>query len=246
MPAPKLTFDRLNFTKKLLDPLSRVADSCSLKLFPDKIESIVATPDTVILYLQYFCKNPEITQETTINLPNIKKFLQVFECIEDSFIDLTLESNHLAYNSPKIKFKYFLLDDGVIEVPPLKVEKIEALQFHSGFKLTGQALGELIKGSSFAADTNKIYFSTTDKEVYAELTDQTMQNTDSITFQLADKFVGNKLDQALPLNMDVIRLIGGLKPSTTKVKINTDVKVLMFEIADADHNLKFITSTLVK
>lgn len=241
-----LTFERTNLIKKLLDPISKVTESCSLTLMPDKAQTVVASPDgSIILYSQFLSANSGVTEPISVNLPNIRKLMQVFECIEDPFVDLKLESNHLAYESSTIKFKYFLLDDGVIETTPLKTEKIDALQFQSGFRLNGLALTEMIKGSSFTDETNKVYVYTEGKEVFAELTDHTVQNTNSLTCKLADKFVGEKLDQ-IPLNMDVIRLLGSLKVSNILVKINNQLKVVMFEITDPDYILKFIVSPLVK
>jgi hypothetical protein len=241
-----LTFERTNLIKKLLDPISKVTESCSLTLLPDKTQTVVASPDgSIILYSQFLSANANVTSPVTVNMPNIRKLMQVFECIEDPFVDLKLESNHLAYNSPTVKFKYFLLDDGVIETTPLKTEKIDALQFQNGFRLNGTALTEMIKGSSFTDETNKVYISTTGKEVFAELTDHTVQNTNSLTCKLADKFVGEKLDQ-IPLNMDVIRLLGSLKVPNILVKINTQLKVVLFEIIDKDCILKFIVSPLIK
>lgn len=241
-----LTFERTNLVKKLLDPISKVTESCSLTLLPDKTTAVVASPDgSIILYSQFLTPNPGVTREVNVNLPNIRKLMQVFECIEEPFIDLKLESNHLAYDSPTVKFKYFLLDDGVIEATPLKTEKIDALQFQSGFRLNGSALTEMIKGSSFTDETNKVYVFTEGTEVFAELTDHTVQNTNSLTCKLADKFVGSKLEE-IPLNMDVMRLLGSLKVSNILVKINTQLKVVMFEISDTDYILKFIVSPLVK
>lgn len=241
-----LTFERTNLIKKLLDPISKVAESCTVTLLPDKAQAIVASPDgSIILYSQFLSPNKNVTSPVTINMPNIRKLMQVFECIEDAFVDLELASNHLAYDSPTVKFKYFLLDDGVIETTPLKTEKIDALQFQSGFKLNLSALTEMIKGSSFTDETNKVYISTTGTEVFAELTDHTVQNTNSLTCKLADKFAGSKLEQ-IPLNMDVIRLLGSLKVPSILVKVNTQLKVVMFEITDNDCILKFIVSPLVK
>lgn len=240
-----ITFERQHLIKKLLDPISKVADSCSLELLPDKIQTVVASQDGgIILYSQFMLQNSGITDPINVNLSSVRKLIQVLECIEEQFVDLKIESNHLAYDSPGIKFKYFLLDDGVVEKSPLKTEKIEALKFQSGFKLGSNELNELIKGSSFTAETNKVYVFPKDKAVFAELTDHSIQNTNSLTFKMSNAFAGTKFEQ-IPLSMDIVRLLGSLKTSSV-VKINTELKVLMFEISDTYHTLKFIVSPLVK
>lgn len=243
----KITFERQALLRKLLSPIAKLTENCILTLSATETYSVAMSADGgIILYVLLKGLNKAITKETRLNIPNVRKLIQVFDCIDDSFIDLNVETNHLAYQSPTIKFKYFLLDDGVIEVPPIKIEKIDKLTFDSTFELAPKALKDLVKGSSFATDTNKVYFYTKDKMVFAELTDQTIQNTDSITFQVTDSFVGSELKQVLPLNMDVIRLIGDIKTEKVKVNVNTENKVLMFEISDAEHTIKFIVSSLVK
>lgn len=241
-----LTLNRQNFIKKFLDPLSKVAESCSLRVLSTKIDALVVSQDSnTILYAQYYGENKSVTGEVWLNLPNVRKLLQVLECIDDPFIDLKIESNHLAYKSPTIRFKYFLLDDGVIEKCPLKTEKIEAMSFQSGFKLTGPTLSEVVKGATFAAETNKLYISTNEQGVYGELTDHTIQNTNSVAFQLTEKFVGEQLSE-IPVSMDVIRLLGSLKAPVALVKVNTTLKVILFEVSDSEYKLQFIVSPLVK
>ncbi len=242
-----VTFERQALLKKLLEPINRITESCVLTINKDYCYTLATSPDGgIILYSKLNCSSKTVTDEFHINIPNVRKLIQVFECIQDSFVDLDIQSNHIAYSSPKIKFKYFLLDEGIIEVPPIKVEKIEALSFDCNFKLNEKKLAEISRGRNFSAETEKIYFYTKDKEVFAELADQTIQNTDSITFQVADSFTGSELKQLLPLNADIIRLISGLKASDVKVHVNTTNKVLLFEITSPEHTIKFIISSLVK
>lgn len=242
-----ITFERQALLKKLLEPINRITESCVLTITKDYCYTVATSQSgDIILYSKLNCASKNVTDEFHINIPNVKKLIQVFECIDDSFIDLKVESNHLAYTSPTIKFKYFLLEDGIIERPPIKVEKIEALQFDCNFELTEKKLAEVSRGRNFSVETEKIYFYTKDKSVFAELADQTIQNTDSITFQVADSFSGSELKQMLPLNVDILRLISGLKTSKVKVSVNTTNKVLLFEIASPEHVIKFIISSLVK
>jgi len=243
----KITYERDTLLKNLLSPISKVAENCILVLNSKNTYCVVTSSDGgIVLYAQIDAINDEIKTEITLNVPNIKRFLQVFDCIEDPFIELNIESNHLAYESPEIKFKYFLLDNGVIETPPIKIDKIDALKFNFEFNISSEMLATILKGSIFTSDTNKIYFYSKDNKVFGELTDQATQNSDSLTFQIADVFTGSDLKQVLPINMDIIRLIGSIKTKNIKVSVNTENRVLLFEISGIDYKLKFIVSSLVK
>ncbi len=243
----KIVYERNSLIKNLFSPISKVTENCIVTINPKETHCVAVSQDGgIILYAQLDVENSEITQEINLNIPNIKRFLQAFDCINDPFIELKIESNHMAYSSPEIKFKYFLLDDGVIEKPPIKIEKINSLKFDTSFQINNNIWSTLLKGASFTIDTNKIYFYSKDNKIFGELTDMSIQNSDSITFQIADSFTGNELKQVLPINMDIIRLIGSIKTEKVKASVNIENKVLLFEIIGIDNNMKFIVSSLVK
>jgi len=137
-------------------------------------------------------------------------------------------------------------EDGIIQKNIVNVDKINKLTFDTNFELTNNKVNEILKGSTFTSETNKIYFYTKDSEVYAELSDRKIQNTDSITFSIADSYTGTDLKTVLPINLEVIRLFSGVSFNTLKVKINTKLKVLMFELNTGGCLMRYMISALVK
>ena len=59
---------------------------------------------------------------------HIKKLVRVLDIIPSTDIELQINENNIAYNKNGYKFKYHLLDDGIIKQPSLNVEKIKQLK----------------------------------------------------------------------------------------------------------------------
>ena len=110
------------------------------------------------------------------------------------------------------------------------------------FKLTRTMLQRLFKGSTFASETNKIYFYTENGNLMAELTDRSRHNTDNFTIGLDE--VDFTLDP-IPVNLDNIRLLSSINDEF-EVKINTEYGVVIFDIQDKDIKLKYIISALTQ
>jgi hypothetical protein len=117
-----------------------------------------------------------------------------------------------------------------------------SLQDQISITLDRATLQRLFKGSTFASETNKIYFYTEDGNLMAELTDRSRHNTDNFTISLGE--VNFKLDP-IPLNLDNIRLLTGIN-NEFEVKINTEYGVVVFDIEDKDIKLKYIISALTQ
>ena len=104
----------------------------------------------------------------------------------------------------------------------------------------------MLKGSSIATDSDKLYFYTKDSKVYCELNDLERQNINNITYLVTDKYVGEDIKNTLPLNLENIRLLAGTKCNEFTVKVNNELKVTLFQIEEKDIDIKFIISALVK
>lgn len=241
----KLSANKQLLVDKFLSPVSRIVDKCAISLCEDKIFTLASNDDATIILYSSLNFNTGIKKEeaTKINIPDIKKLVRVFECIDENNVDLQINSNNIEYNNTSVKFRYHLLENEIKSI--VNVDKIKALTFNTDFELTQSKLNEIIKGSSFATETNKLYFSIENNKVLAELTDKNIQNTDNISFQIADSFNGEGLTEILPFNLDVFRLLLGLK-SNMKVRVNNKLKILMFDITETNYTLKYIVSALVK
>ena len=226
---------------KLLDAISKINDSgVILDLQEDKITSLVSSIDnTLILCSEY---KTEIGFNSSLNVPDVKKLRNVLDTIEDTDISLDINSNNLEYRGDSVKFKYHLFEEGFITNPNINLEKINSFKFDVEFKLNKNTLQRLFKGSTFASETNKIYFYTEGNNLMAELTDRARHNTDNFTLSLGKVDIELK---PVPVNLDNIRLLSIINEEFN-VKVNTEYGVVVFDIEDKDIKLKYIISALTQ
>tara|TARA_R100000664_G_scaffold24123_1_gene33813 strand:+ start:1201 stop:1929 length:729 start_codon:yes stop_codon:yes gene_type:complete len=227
---------------KLLDAISKINDSgVILDLKKDKITSLVSSVDsTLILCSEY--KTNLYSFESSLNIPDVKKLRNVLDTIEDTDISLDINSNNLEYKGSSVKFKYHLFEEGFITRPNINLEKINAFKYDVEFKLNKNTLQRLFKGSTFASETNKIYFYTEGDNLMAELTDRSRHNTDNFTLSLGKTDINLK---PTPVNLDNIRLLSIINDEFN-VKVNTEFGVVIFDIEDKDIKLKYIISALTQ
>ena len=247
-----LTVSKQTFVEKFLDSISKLTNSCILEINKSEITTLTHNNDSgsnVILYGKLNNNSQKSEGKTKLNIPDLKRFAQMLSCIPDDIIALTTDSNSINYESNKMKFKYHLWEDGNMNSVMLSLDKIAKLTFDSDFEITQKKASEILRASSvvpWPSDSNKIYFYTKDNAVNAEITDKTMQNLDSISFEIADSFNGEPVKNIIPINLEIFRLISGLKMDSIKIKINNTLKILLFEIKESDVILKYIVSSLVK
>jgi hypothetical protein len=245
--ANELILDKEIFVTKFLQPISKLADTVAIYPNDNGLYAICSSQDgsSVVLYAEL--KIPSILKGIIrLNLPDVKKFVRLIECIDEKIIKLTLRDNHLVYDTDNIRFKYFLLEDSFIQRATLNSEKIKSLKYDSSFILSISKFNEVLKGSSIATDSDKLYFFSKDDVVYAELNDHERHNINNITYRISDSFDGEPIKNALPFNLESIRLLAGIKADNFTVRINNTLKVSLFEIEDTDVSIKFIISALVK
>lgn len=232
-----------NFLNCFLIPISKVSDSAVIKVQPGKISSLIATNDnTIIVSATYNDEQIDLTK--VLNIPDIKKFCRIVACIEEQEINFDIATNNISYTSPSIRFKYHLYEDNIISIPKISVEKLKGLSFDAKFSLQLQAINALIKGSTIATDTNKIYLTSRDGEVYGDLADLTRANTDSYGMKLTSDYSGQNLSKAIPLNFEIFRIISYMKFKTIDVQLVTKMGVMVFDVALESTSIKFIVSAL--
>lgn len=242
-----LKLDKKAFADNFLNIISKAVDVASIKATKDGLYVVCNKPDTSIILLGKYNHALDIEQETTLNIGDIKKLLRVIECIEEDEVTFKINSNHLLYKSNTIQFKYHFLDDAIVPKVSLKKEKIESLELDTFFDIEYKKLQEILKASSFTTDTNKIYLYGQPDGIYCELGDKEKSNTDNITLKVVDKIEGQPLTQSLPFNLDIFRVLSGVKFDKARVGINLKFKVMSFFVKPTDDTeFKFIISGLVK
>ena len=246
LPIPK------TYLEKLLKPVSRLTESCILKVSKDTLYT-VCTPADNSLILYGKTKLPLELEDSKLNIINIKKFLTGLSCLGDDgefTISININNIECRNNNETIGentyFQYHLVDDGIIKESSVNVQKIAKLNFDTEFEITQEKIKKIINAYSFVSDVSKIYFFSQDGKIHCEINDKTMQNVDNLSMVLTDKVVGEDINKPLPINIEVFKnLISSKAP--VKVKLNNEYKVFVFQ-AQEDENveLKYIVSALVK
>jgi hypothetical protein len=249
----KLQVDKKKLNDNFLIPINRLTDSCVIIAGDKNLSTLThneQSGDTIILYgLLKIDTGLSPKKSIKLNIPDVKRLSQMLDCIDTDDILLNIDSNSINYKSNMIKFKYHLWEENIGQSAILSVEKLNKLKFDHEFILSNKKINELLKASMvvpWPTDANKIYFFTKDKIVYAELTDKVNQNLDSITFAITDSFTGKEIKNVIPISLEIFRMISGLKFKDICVKINTELKILLFEIKEPDLILKYLVSSLIK
>jgi hypothetical protein len=244
----KLTLDKEQFVECFLTPISKIAENVSLVPFEKGIYAICSTQigGSVILYAEYKSENLfSLTHQ--INIPDIKKFIRLLSCVKKDTFDIDVKGNHLLYADSDIKFKYFLLEDSVMQRVTVSCQKIKSLAYNTTFNLPIIKFNELLKGSSITTDSDKLYLFTREGNIHAELNDFERQNINSVDYFVTDAFEGCDLQTPIPLSLESVRLLAGLKATQFTVRINTQLKIVTFEAASGESvKTQFIISGLVK
>jgi hypothetical protein len=227
-----------------LGPVANLNDSCIIKINKDKIECILASADATIACKAVSNIETDITGENALNIPDIKKLIRVLDIIPEAEIQLNLNNNSISYNDKGYKFKYHLLDDGIIKQPALNFSKINQLDFDLKFTIKERDLNTLFKGSSFATETSKIYIYEEEGKIFGELGDRNRHNTDNFVCILSDVYEGN-LIKPLPINFDSFRLISFNNSKDIKFNINTEMGVITCTFQKGDTSLIYIISALI-
>jgi hypothetical protein len=236
--------NKKDFVSNFLGPVSNLNDSCILSIEDNIVSCTLASADATIVCRSSIEIETDIPNLTTLNLPDIKKLVRVLDIIPSQDIELKINENNLSYNENGYKFKYHLLDDGIIKQPSLNVEKVKNLNFNTKFLVKEQELNTLFKGSSFATETSKVYLFEEDNKIYSELGDRSKHNSDNFVCILSDNYEGN-IAKPLPVNFDSFRLVSFSGSREVNFSINTDMGVITCNFKKGDTQLIYIISALI-
>ncbi len=243
----KLTVNnKKDFINSLLGSISNLNDSCVLKVEDGKISATLASTDSTLFL---FADIPaQLDGSKTINIPDVKKFVRVLESVnlsDEEPLVLTLNSNNIKFANDDYKFTYHLLEDGIIKAPTVSLKRISELNFDTTFKISESEVSNLMKGSSFATDTNKLYIYCENNKIYGELGDKTRHNSDNFQCILAKAYEGVTLTKAFPVNFETFRLINFSKAKDIEMSICNAKGVIRVNINKGDTKLIYIVSALI-
>jgi hypothetical protein len=233
-----------NFIKSFLNPVSRLAPSSTLNV-GDKISTVVHNNSNIFLRAEYEVSWSDQPQDNILCLPDTVRLIKILSCLEEDKIDLVIKENCITYNNNNNRFKYHLFDDSLQSKNAFDFAKIDTINFGTQFELTREKNSALLKALPFVTETSKVYLKNEGNSIYAELSDKKIQNVDSYTTILADKFEGDNLDYELILDVELFRLISTLSFETATIYINNEYKMLMMKLDIHESHLTFV-STIYK
>lgn len=236
-----------NFNNGFLNNISKLTDSCILKFEKNDASCIASNNDNTVVYYSSTNQDDSFISDNlvTLNIPDVKKLIKIFSCIEENSIQLNIENNNISFANNYFKFKYHLLEDGIVVVPKINVSKIFALQFNTIFKIRKNELQNILKASTIALDVTKLYLYSDDKGIFCDFTDNNRHNVDSIALKITDAFEGDNIKQPVPINFEIVRLISSSKSNELNIRYNNSLGVFLFDLEESGYTCKYIVSALV-
>lgn len=243
----EITVNNQHFKKLFLEQIVKISDSCVVSLLDGKLRSKASSADnSVILGVELALEEaPKLQEEIFLNIGDIKKLIRAFDCVGEERVTFSIENNNINYKDKNIKFKYHLLEDGIINQPKVNLEKLEQLEFDSNFTLEDRSLNDLIKCSNFSTDSNKIYLTSEGSKLKGDLTDKTKYNVDNLELSVSNNFTGTPISN-LCLNFEVFRIISTCKFNSLQCSISSKLGVVLFAFTNNIITVKYIVSALTK
>lgn len=237
--------NKTEFINNFLAPIGKLAENTVLKVSKEKIGAICSSNDGTLIVNCSYAQSNDVEETICLNIPDINKLIKILNCIPEEDTQLQFNNNNIEYQSNTVGFKYHLLEDGIIDPPSVDINKIKQIDFNFKFTAQYEGINRLIKGSTFTTDTDKIYFDTSDDGIVATLTDKQRHNVDSYTQHISDKYTGDKLEAALALNFETIRIISSIRFDQLNVLVNPKLNVFLFDINIDNTKINIISSGYV-
>lgn len=243
----QVTVNNQQFKKHFLEQICKVSDSAVFKIGTSFLSCITCSSDnSVILASQLSVKTEDINEVATLNVGDIKKLLRAFDCVSKEEVVFSIKNNNIHYSDNNIQFKYHLLEDGIITQPKINIQKLDNVDFDCTFTIDDKALHEIVKGSTFSTDSNKIYLNSTNGTLKGNLTDKTRFNIDSFEVNVSSDFSGTEVKD-LCLGFDIFRILSSCKSgSGVSCKISSKLGVVLFITSNNQITSKYIVSALTK
>lgn len=241
-----------SFVDQFLTNLARLADTCVLTIQKDVISALVCTEDrTVICSSSYNNTHqllPELESTLTLNIPDLKKLVKLTSLVRDT-LQLKIEKNCISYTADAIRFKYHLLEDGIITSPKVNLQKLATLGVTHQFSVSNKDLKNIIKGTALLPDINKVYINFTATGVFAEIGDRNRQNTDTFSACISPNYTTPntpRVDKTIPLNIEILRILSSANADNIQIKCMEGSGVLSFEIPQGCVNTTYVVSPLAE
>lgn len=237
--------NKSDFVNTFLSPISKLAENTVIKVRDKEIVSVSSSSDGTLIVNCTFKQENEVDETIFLNIPDINRLIKVLSCVETDDLNLLYDNNNIQYKSKQIGFKYHLLDDGIIETPSVDLNKIKSIDFPFRFKIDQQSINQLVKGSTFTTETDKIYFHVDDGNVMASLTDRQRHNVDCYTQCVAETHKGDLNGKELALSFETMRIISSIRFDDLIVNVNPELNVFLFQVETKSSTIIVVSSGYV-
>ena len=129
-----------DFIGKFLRPISKINNTCILNVTDKGITTLLAAADNTVILYAHYSKETGANEPRTLNVPDLGRLIKVLECIESDDIELNVNTNHLEHQSDDIRFKYHLLEEGILTSPAISIDKIKQVEYDTAFALPYSSL----------------------------------------------------------------------------------------------------------
>lgn len=184
----KITFNTKELAT-LLSSIAKIKDSVCLELNVDEstVKTTVVSESRDINMLSSVDVTIEVDedededdiQDTDLNLPSVTKLIKAIKVVKSEEITFGVHENHLTYIGDEFRFKYHILDDGIIAKEHKNLSKLMSMEWDVNFRMSSDTLKSIINYSKIFKDTSKIYIQANDDIISYQLTDKTRKNVDS-------------------------------------------------------------------
>lgn len=223
---------------KYLKSLSKISDSAVISTKDDRLISLLSNADSTLYVVASYYQDG--LEEFKLNCPSLKKLTDLISMTNGKEVELKIEDNKISYKSDGVKFKYHLLEDGLITTPKLTLEKLENFEYDVEFDVTSEFMSSLMKFSS-NIDTNRLYFKTVDGKVICDLTDETVANSDSLSLPVKESV---DFDLKFVFRLDNLRLL--TFSNISRFKFNTKLGISCIESEFEGHKFLYVSPSLTK
>lgn len=238
----EISLNKREFVDSVLNPASKLAENVCLEIAPsrERIKTLVTTADGSTIMLASAPCEASIVSKWII--PDCKSFLRLIQGIDSDSIVLSIEDNFVRYKSPVFTFKYHLLDESFVSAKKaINEEKINSLEFETGFEMPKAKFAEVLRFNSIIPEAEKLYVFTEGSKVHARIGDDQKHNTNEVTLDIADEYSGEGIKSPIPLNIQSLLLMS-FAQDFVSVAVNQQLKIFSFESGST----KYVISGLVR
>ena len=121
--------DRATFINNFLSPIGKLTENTVMKVREQELAAVSSSSDGTLIVNCSLPQQNSVSDTLFLNIPDINKLIKVLGCVESEEIELLYNNNNLEYKSANVGFKYHLLEDGIIDLPSVDINKIQGIDF---------------------------------------------------------------------------------------------------------------------